>query len=314
LSPAEEAELRAELASDEELAGALASLDGAVRLVRKHGPMRAPDAFLDQVLAAVAHEPMPVAAPPWWRRPFGVPLEGLMLAATALIVVGVALTSGSDTEQNPAAWSPPAGSAAPPEEARPAAARVKSPYAAEAPTTTASSKSAVPAAATSKDTVVPSTEAGKGSVDGAAEPGTAGTAEGANEAPAAPVVTDPAPGAGDAPTQWSTAGYHYVVHASDPAALAQLQRLTARHQGALTDASGAVVTAGEIDGSSAMLTVTLPNEELLAFGDDLRALGLVEEHLAEPTLYPGSEIPVTIELRVAPPVLRPLIEKSATKE
>ncbi len=285
----------------------MASLDGAVRLVRKHGPMRAPDAFLDHVLAAVAHEPMPVAAPPWWRRPFGVPLEGLMLAATALIVVGVALTSGGDAEQHPAAWNPPAGGAAPAEEARPAAARVKSPYAAE-PQPTAPAKSAVPAAATSKDMVVPSTEAGKEWAEGAA-----GT-EGANEAPTAPVVADPAPGAGDAPQKWSTAGYHYVVHASDPAALAQLQRLTARHQGALTDASGEVVTAGEIDGSSAMLTVTLPNDELLAFGDDLRALGLVEEHLAEPTLYPGSEIPVTIELRVAPPVLRPLIEKNATKE
>ena len=285
--------------------------------MRKHGPTRAPDAFLDRVLAAVEDEPMPAAAAPWWRRPFGVPLEGLVLAATALIVVGVALSTGGDADEHPAAWNPPAGGAAPAEEARPAAARVQSPYAAEpAPATTGNSSSSMPKAAASKDDVVPKAvtkleAAGEGA---ASDPTALEQAENGAE-PSVQKEVEVTPGtATDPTTQWSTAGYHYVVHASDPAVLAQLQRLTARHQGRLTDGSGEVVTEGEIDGASAMLTVTLPNNELLAFGDDLRVLGLVEEHLAEPALYPGSQIPVTVELRVAPAVLRPLIDKTSAKE
>lgn len=94
LTEAEAAALEAALESDAELRAELDRIKGVQRLLRAHGPSRAPDGFAQRVLQAAAEEEKVVAFP-WWRRPFGVPVEGVLIAAAAALVLIVALPRSS---------------------------------------------------------------------------------------------------------------------------------------------------------------------------------------------------------------------------
>lgn len=109
LTDAELARIEAELDGDASLRAELDALAGARDFLGQHGMIAAPPDFLASVLAAVDEEP--VVQLSWYRRPFGVPVEALAVAAAALLVIWVALPSGGPDaspafEKAPAAGAP----------------------------------------------------------------------------------------------------------------------------------------------------------------------------------------------------------------
>ncbi len=317
----EVAELEARLLADASLRDELEMLREAATQMRNHGALDAPDGFVERVLARVADEPM-AANTTWWRRPFGIPVEGLAVAAVALVVVALSVpfpggqdaarkeapatptsyestdAKPADDDATPANRSAAAGPAtiaptaapgwADAEAANeaPQAADQKKQAPAEALTKTAAKRSVDPAvkdAPPSPDLVTQAV-----SSDAAPAPAAAGTAE----APTAAKGTIAA-----------VPGYRYVVSTDDPAVLADLQRLAATYGGRVTDSRGAAVKDTEID-SSTGVTVRLPNERLAEFGDALRGLGIVQEYLADPQLFPGDDVPVRVELQLTSPPMQ----------
>ena len=91
LSAADVALLERELQVDEALATELLTLQRAVALVREHGRIAAPDDFHARLMAETDDLAVPVALSNWRRRPFGIPIQALALAALALLVIFVAL-------------------------------------------------------------------------------------------------------------------------------------------------------------------------------------------------------------------------------
>ncbi len=88
LPESEAAEVEQALASDPALRAEYDAMKRAVGLLRGAGRVSAPPDLHARVMARVAREPMPVGRLHWLRRPFErVPMEGLALAAAALLVV-----------------------------------------------------------------------------------------------------------------------------------------------------------------------------------------------------------------------------------
>ncbi|MCB9679320.1 MAG: zf-HC2 domain-containing protein [Alphaproteobacteria bacterium] len=97
LSEGERAELEATLAEDAGLRAELDALADARAFLAEHGAVSAPEGFLDDVLALVEQEPQVVQLA-WYRRPFGIPIEGLAVAAAALLVVWIAIPNSRETQ------------------------------------------------------------------------------------------------------------------------------------------------------------------------------------------------------------------------
>ena len=90
LDAAERRRLELELERDPELRAEVEALQATQSLLQRHGPAVAPTDFRVRVLEAGADEPV---SAPWWawlRRPFGLPSEGLLVAA----VIGVSIIPG----------------------------------------------------------------------------------------------------------------------------------------------------------------------------------------------------------------------------
>lgn len=124
LEDAEAASIEAALAGDSELRAELDRLKRVQRLLRTHGRARAPEGFAARVIAAAEQEAPNVVALPWWRRPFGIPVEGVLVAAAAALVLIVALPRGGPdleadpTEASPAVLAPEAGPPGTPADAK----------------------------------------------------------------------------------------------------------------------------------------------------------------------------------------------------
>lgn len=101
LSEGEAAEVEAALARDPALHADFEAMKRAVTLLRQVGPRTAPPDLHSRIMARVAREPKPVARLAWLRRPLSrLPVEGLALAAAALLVV-VAIQWKPGQEQAP---------------------------------------------------------------------------------------------------------------------------------------------------------------------------------------------------------------------
>lgn len=95
LSASEVADIEAQLESDPALRQELNGLREVVGALRADPVVAAPAGFHARVLDAVAEEPVPDNVENLWdwiRRPFGIPAEGLALAAVALMVLFVSVT------------------------------------------------------------------------------------------------------------------------------------------------------------------------------------------------------------------------------
>lgn len=298
LDSTSQAEVEARLAADPALRGELDELRNAIAFVKAHAPVRAPEGFADRVLARVADEPMPNARWSWLRRPFGMPLEGLAVAAVALIVLILAVQlPGADQAPGEGETDTRAGAvdaswydqrdADPPASPK---AEVKKQQQAAPPT---------PEAPT-KETSSQKMGLGKGlGMKAPPAPSAADVAGEATPTPTAATHSKTTPGTAEEsglPTG-ATAGYRFVVSTEDPDVMVQLQRVAAKYRGVVTTADGESVGAPTLD-EDASVVVRLPNDRLAEFGDALRSLGLVKEYLEDPVIYGGDEVPVRVDLQL----------------
>jgi negative regulator of sigma E activity len=109
LDPAERAAVESALAADPALREELEALRRVSGLLRRHGPVDAPPDFVRGVLERARQEPAPRTS--WWawlRRPFGMPLEGLAVAAVAALVVVIALVGRPTAEPEADRFAAPA--------------------------------------------------------------------------------------------------------------------------------------------------------------------------------------------------------------
>lgn len=273
LTEVERDELEAELARDPALRAQLTEFERVVEFLRVHGPVQAPDDFHQAVLDAVEGEAMPGGWWAWLRRPFGIPIEGLAIAAAAAAVLLLALpvvnTGGSGAMRDlvgdprgyvakdeipslvPAASEPPAAGktlARPPEEARP-------------------------------------------------EPEEAAPPPAGTKAPPEPSTVEPTPVAGTGEAEpLRGPGYRYTVLTTDPEALLALHRIAARYRGEVLDAEGRPTKGAT--GTTGTWLVELPSSELAAFGDALRGLGRVQE-VADDRMYTSGRVRVQVDLQQA---------------
>ncbi len=308
LTEAELSELEAELQRDPALRAELARIESAVSFLRTHGPVHAPDGFQRSVLDAVAAEPMPGSWWRWLKRPFGVPVEGLAVALVAALVLIVALPFGlqssgdhaKDLKGDPYGFvrgeelraAPGAAKlaqgevgATPDPSAEPdAVADAASPP----PPPTATSSRAAPldekvAAVASKEAAPDEAIA---DLDGAR--GTAASTSGGYGA-GTPQV--------QAPTPAAPGVYAYNILTYDEDALLKLQRIAAKYRGQVLDAQGRPLGKGATTTGTAYL-VEVPSSALAAFGDDLRALGMVTE-LPGAGSWAGGTVRVQVGFEIA---------------
>ncbi len=285
LNDTEVADLEALLQEDAELRAELATLEEATDFFRTHAPARAPDNFVANVLALVELEPVPannVAA--WWRRPMGMPIEGVAVAAAALLVLGVTLNfqGAGDLDQLEA----------------PAAMAVAD-----------KSDSSDPAVAVQKDKSVELAQA-PGVASDAAPSRAAGAAAGLDSAAtgglakeAIKIGTD-AYGeyGGDekaAPTKPAVRSYYnYTVTTDDPAVMAGLLRAAVKHRGRVERENGQSVDGSSMDGQdNGSFFVHIPAAELATFGEELRSLGTVSQAPA-PDWYASEMAKVRVDVRL----------------
>lgn len=102
LDDLERARLERALTADPALRAQLAHLREVRDRVRRHGPVRAPAGFAHRVMDAVEADPATAGRGAWWRRPFGLPLEGLAVAAIATLVLVAVLPEPEPPPPEPA--------------------------------------------------------------------------------------------------------------------------------------------------------------------------------------------------------------------
>lgn len=301
LEDAEAASVEAALSGDAELRAELDRLKGVQRLLRTHGRARAPEGFAERVIAAAAAEENVVAFP-WWRRPFGIPVEGVLIAAAAALVLIVALPRNLGT-----------ATVAPSEDAAPAAAVSK-----DAPSTEGLGTESLAKDDPTTDGLADAGEADGGEGDGD-EGGPAPTKEaspkemakdgGAKKAPVDSKValgtaegdpgelggteagglagggsTDNAAVQGTAegttaPTRVDdpklvAAGLSGELYTDDEAVLGKIQAIVARYDGRVLDGKGNVITLGVLDAGESIVFLDVPQEHMTAVNKGLSQLGV----------------------------------------
>lgn len=315
LTSSEIAELEADLARDPALRAELDTLRSLQGFLRSSAPVAAPPGFLEDVLALAAEEDNVVQLA-WWRRPFGIPLEGLAVAAAALLVVYVALpTSGSPVAE--------------PTEVAAGRAALKS-----APSKLDDAKEAAPTYLQRKLDVP---DDGVAVVDPVEPLEAVEAVEAVDKAPwkappkkAKPPVSkgvdkdfktpslDAKGVAGDAVTNtgdligeaqntgltntgaaeplFAQVPYSYAVYSEDPEVLLRLAALAARYQGEIKGSGELEVM--ELSGKdAASVVVKLPSHALQDFGQSLKRLGKVKA-IADNSMFAGDPVEVRIDVKL----------------
>jgi hypothetical protein len=283
-----------ELERDPALRAEVEAFQSTVALLRRDGPARAPSDFHLKVLQAVADEPVAV---PWWvwlRRPFGLPVEGLLVAAAAALVLWVALpdsgptldVGGSDPGAAKLDWAQP--------EAKPKA-EAPAPNSVEPAGTAEASEKATRGTPKGVEKMpTPPPPASKKAVEGSPSDAIATTTKG--EATSKP---SPAGTADDIPDSRKMVGGHsYRVSTSDPEAQFALQRIAARHQALALGTNGARLGGTEFENAGSLTAVVqIPFDALNAFERDLAALGVVTAEL-DKELFNAESMQVTVHLQL----------------
>lgn len=293
LTAAEIAALEAELASDPGLRAELEALEGAVDFVRSHGPLQAPEGFKAAVLAEIAREPAPSGSGlVWLRRPLGVPLEALALAAAAVFVLVFALDRGGDetaadraveapAEKTAAGWGAEQTTAEEGEEDADGLAQLDLPAKGEA-----SAKSEAPSKLAPRARPKPKPSPQPAPVLTTKEVEAIG-GQGTTEPEAAP--------AGEYGSGMTIVPFSYTLSTEDANVLKQLDVLARRYGGRLETSGGQAYSVHTMAPGTEKVFVRLPNTQMSNFGAELRKLGQV--HLADANdMVASSE--VTLEIRV----------------
>ncbi len=305
LSDAEQRELESLLEQDDDLRAELEALERATDFFRTHAPARAPADFVDAVMALADAEPVPANDnSAWWRRPFGVPIEGVTVAAAALLVLGVSLNMGG------------AGSGQPDVDVSTGMAKAPNDVAPDQAAKQASTDQAM-AKAAPKSAPIDPTPSGIASAAGKVEGALTGDlAKGASSAyemgekamgldieasQAASKTAEPAPTKQGIDTDPNVMGstYTYTVTTDDPEVMADLMRLAAKfNASSVEDTSGRGVDSTAMDGKAeGSFQVHLPSHALAKFGDALHGLGKVQATPSE-GWFAGEVATVQINVRV----------------
>jgi hypothetical protein len=309
LTAAERVAFEADLARDPTLRAELEQVREAIAFLGDHGPLAAPADLLDDILAATAEEKVVSLA--WYRRPFGIPLEGLAVAAAALLVIYVALPS------RPVATTPQdaaSGRAAPVQTVAKQATKstTKKAPLREEQTDRADGVAVVddPAERTDdaeawadrklrKADAKPLDKARPKGVDDFELPakgadqavgGLAG-AKGAKDATAEPSADAKGP-----TPLFSQVPYSYAIDTTDPEVLARLAALAARYSGELKDGEALVMEELSANDAATVL-VKIPSHALRDFGRSLGALGTVSA-IADNAVFAGDPVEVRVSVRL----------------
>ncbi len=329
LDDAEAAAVEAALEGDEGLRDELTQLKSVQRLLRTHGPARAPEGFAARVIAAAAEEDNVVAFP-WWRRPFGVPVEGVLIAAAAALVLIVALPRGEAVDGNdpapavgiereaPAKNSvakdvPKDGTAdddavADATDGQELALGAKGRGmggggTAEAKDAGATAPSPKEAPVLKKELVAPKPAPTKGATEGVGglDAGTAdnGATEAGGGTDGAEGVPFKGNGAGAADVEDPTmaaSGVAIDLYSEDEDILRQLQVLASRHGGVLRDRAGNAIQVGILQADVTELDVDVPSDQASAFTKALSGLDAKVTSTGNSTLTAGPSIKLPIRI------------------
>lgn len=302
LSPAEVAALEADLERDPALRAELDALTSVSAFLADNLPMAAPPDFLDDVLAATAGENVVQLA--WYRRPFGIPLEGLAVAAAALLVVYVALPGSGDPEATGVA----AGRAAPVTKAEqryepdplPARQYDDDGVAVVEPMQQDEAKEASEAEQLlERDKWMKTAELEK---KRKLEESKQAVAEGVDafDVPAKDAVQDQKVVEEAPATQplFAQVPYSYAITTDDPAVLAQLAALAARYSGELKGKGDSPLEVEELSGTdAATVVVKIPSHALRDFGKSLAGLGKVRA-VPDNSMFAGDPVEVRVSVQL----------------
>ncbi|MEZ4320966.1 MAG: zf-HC2 domain-containing protein [Myxococcota bacterium] len=332
LSEVERAQLEASLQSDPALRADLDALSEARSFFAQHGAVAAPEGFLEDLLAAVEEEPEVVQLA-WYRRPFGVPIEGLAVAAAALLVVWIALPGTRDTSE-PTATGAGAAIMEQTRQTKSPSSSLASGYGTDAAADAEDeAKEAAEEVATTEGTVDPTTNAweppvdadqdgvavaeidekarGVGVNDKLAIPGAKGfdlaekkaeeerAAAEAAQKQAEMKAAEEAQRTTRTGTNFTQVPYSYTLYTEDAEVLYRLAAIAAKHRGEVTDSEKHELEVTELSGNDgATVLVQLPAHALQAFGKEIGALGSVYAS-ADNTMFAGDPVEVRVRVQLA---------------
>lgn len=319
LDDVEREAVEAAVARDAELRRELDELRRTREFLRRHGPVEAPPDFLAKVLAKVEHEPIPANSPitAFLRRPFGVPLEAVAVAAAALLVVAggigglglfgggaVLMSSPRQEVQAPEPKSPAASATAPQQMADPTPdGQADEPSREITLQGVKYGKEEFGGGVTAKDlglgTGTRSVES-EGSGASVRDFTSAPVEPVATTAPAAaPTATKPKPAApgtaSSAPaTTPSLSSWRYMLTSDRDEILADLQSIAAKSGGRVIDRDGRAVTTGSTSGGTYLLVV--PADRVASVDTWLAKLGSERTGSVDASLYPSGWVAVQVDV------------------
>ena len=289
LTEDEAATLERELGHNAELRAELDAIQRAVQLLRDHGSVSAPADFHTGVMAAAAAQAPKLTWWQWLRRPMGIPLEGLAIAAAAIAVLLLAL---------PVARSPVTGPDIAPAVANP---KMKTIGVDEEESNVPPSEPAL-AAPDPKTPVAPQKE---DPIQTATPQGIAdapvGDAEQPVEGKVAQVAATNAAGQDDNPDDvvLRNPGFSYTVYTEDPDALIALIRTTEQNSGSLTGLDNKPLDDIEIPPAGRRVVVAhLPFSAIGGFHKELDKLGVVNR-VKNDKLIKGDTVTVQVTVQMA---------------
>lgn len=311
LSPEERASVDAALVQDPALREELEGLRGVVHWVREQGPVEAPSGFAESLQVRLAEEADPTGGSlHWLRRPLGVPIEVLALAAAALWVTLNLAGPGTQSEEvaGRAVFDAPGEAAEPVAEAEQAPPAMsekgdqamvrdgEGAAAAPAPAPPMMLKQAArPAAPEAREIVAaePELQEDEEELDDALA-----QAEAAKLVQPLAADAPSAQGSADAPAL-SAVPFAYTLSADSPDVLRQLDRLARKHGGQLQDERGRVLSPEMMSAGTARVFVMLPNSQIGPFSRAMEMLGLVNT-TATQTFFPGRTVRLQVDVDYEP--------------
>ena len=285
LSGADEQALLGALERDAALRAEAHALREARDILRRVAPVSAPPGFAERVIAAAEREPVSLDRWRALRRPFGVPIEGVALAAAVVLVVAVGLRGRG--EDPPAIEGFPAETTAAPAPAAPAR---PDPDVKELPTARLEQKKE-PLPGTRPSTATPM-KSDPASDTKAVTPLVEKLKEGTSTAE----VPKTAKTVGD-----GYAGQSYTITSNDPDVSSTIQSIAAKHGARakrVTDETGQDTWFLDLD-----------PKQLRSFVADLDKLGFVDAS-AGPSMQLGQTMPVAI--KVVPSAAKPKAAGTST--
>ena len=309
LDDAEAAAIERELERDARLRAELDELREVREMLRTHGPRKAPKSFHAKVMERVDQEPLPANNSVWLflRRPFGVPIEALAVAAAALFVVLAGLSVGTSTLDAPfqdidfgsrREKEPAKDEAAAPvaptqeqtidpsggdgddkgaqqqrlDEPKPKAVKKEPPVAKEEP------KEAPPAETTASSTTTEPPQAAEGEADGGLGP--RGTQSKSYE-----------------PEQVAPSGWSFMLVTADEDIVAALQAIAGKNGGELRDTNRVLVTTGTLEGGeSGAFYIRVKASQLSRVVEQLQKTGAMPRSKATETFNAGQMVDVRVDV------------------